>query len=118
MTELIDLLLEQALDIQISEFDFWEMTIEEINRRIESYNRTHKEQMREKAYFDYQLAELIGISVARVFDAEIKMPETYKVYPSLFEEPKEEQPKPDVSMMRFLQYATNHNLKYKIRGEN
>jgi hypothetical protein len=42
-----------ALDCGITEEYFWNMTIAEINRRIESYNRIKKQEAKEKAAFDY-----------------------------------------------------------------
>ena len=44
--------------------------------------------MKQKAQFDYSLADLIGASIGRLFDNNVKYPTIYEVYPTLFEEEK------------------------------
>ena len=50
--------LESSLDYGITENEFWEMTLAELIRAIESKKRIHKEQLREKAVQDYILGDL------------------------------------------------------------
>lgn len=96
------------------------MTIAEINREIESRKRQHIEQAKEKASFDYILADLIGRSVARIHSSHNKIPSLAEVYPSLFvaEEIAEQQQKKkdEVSAMRFKLFAQSFN-KW-IKGES
>ena len=76
--------LDNALDYGITEYDFWNMTIVEIERAINSKRRVKKIEAQEKASFDYTLADLIGKSVSRIYNSSNKIPEINEVYPSLF----------------------------------
>lgn len=115
MTEYIYKWLENALDIGISEHDFWNMTIAEFDRAIESYARRKKTEAQEKASFDYILADLIGRSLARLHSSSAHLPEITEVYPSLFdnEEMQEQKQKKtaEISAIRFKQFANFHNNK-------
>lgn len=77
--------LEDLLDMGLSEAEFWDMTLAEINRFADSYRRVQKRQAQEKAYADYHLADLIGYSIARIYSSEAKYPEIYEVYPAIFD---------------------------------
>lgn len=111
-----------ALEIGIDEDVFWEMTMAQVNRRIEVFNKVYKRKMRERASMDWQLANLIGISVGRCLSKDAQMPSVYEAYPELFdeEEVQEQQQKhqTDISVARFLEYATAHNLKRKVANKN
>lgn len=109
--------LETALDFGITEFEFWEMTLAELERAIESKRRMKKIETQEKASFDYILADLIGRSVGRIYSSATKIPEISEVYPSLFDskdiEEKEQEQKAELSVLRFKQFANSYNKKYK-----
>lgn len=79
--------------------------------------------MKQKAQFDYSLAELIGASVARMFDSGNRYPSLYEVYPHLFEEEKQEEEEINVattnSINNFMAFAMQHNAKMKgVETEN
>jgi hypothetical protein len=108
--------LESALDYGITEADFWEMTLAELERAISSKKRIKKQQDQERAAFDYILADLIGRSVARIYSSSAKLPEITEVYTTLFDnqgyqEKKQEQLK-ELSALRFKQFAQAHNKKF------
>lgn len=93
------------------------MTLAEIIRDIESKKRLEKERLREKATFDYTLADLIGKSISRIYNSANTMPDINAVYPSLFdsqeiEETKQEK-KDELTVARFKQFALCHNSKFK-----
>jgi hypothetical protein len=115
MTEYIYKWLNNALDIGITEEQFWNMTIAEFDRAIESYSRRQKTAAQEKASFDYILADLIGRSVARIHSSSATMPEIAEAYPSLFdtEEIKQEKQNKmaEISAIRLRQFANFHNDK-------
>ena len=106
-----------ALDCGISEADYWNMTLAEAIRAIESYNRRYKAAERQQAAFDYILADAIGKSVSRIYSSSATMPKLYELYPSLFaseEIQAQEQAKRDeLSALRFKQFAQAHNKKYE-----
>ena len=76
--------------------------------------------MKQQAQFDYSLADLIGASIARLFDNKITYPTLYQAYPQLFEE-KIENPEAEQeseinttnSINNFLAFAMAHNAKMK-----
>ena len=87
---------------------------------IDSKKRIQKEEARNKANFDYLLAELIGRSVARIYSSSMNMPSIEEVYPSLFnaEEIQEakQQKTNELSALRFKQFVNSHNKKFKKEG--
>lgn len=114
--------LESALDFGIKESEFWEMTLGELRRSIESKRRVEKLKAQERASFDYILADLIGKSVGRLYSSANKIPELSEVYPSLFdtEEIQEAKAKKraELSALRFKLFADAHNQKILTRGVN
>lgn len=107
--------LETALDCGITERAYWEMTLAEVIRAIDSYKRRYRQQERQQAAYDYILADAIGKSVSRVYSSSNKMPELYELYPSLFESDEikaQQQAKRDeLSVLRFKQFAQAHNIR-------
>jgi hypothetical protein len=91
------------------------MTLAELNRAIESKQRMKTLADKERATFDYTLAELIGRSISRIYSSSARYPDISEVYPSLFDsveiqEQKQEQ-KDKLSALRFRQFAQAHNNK-------
>ena len=119
MLEYIDILLERALDIGLSELDFWDMTIGEIIRKIESYNRCFIAKSKERAEYDYIQASLIIKGVGICLGSKEKFPSVYEVYGNLFnddiEKEKEarEVKQAELSVLRFKQFAQSYNNKLK-----
>lgn len=121
MTDIAQKLLQPAINLGLSEFDFWNMTKAEIERYIEGAIW----RMKSKAQFDYCLADLIGISVARVMSNEVEYPAIDKVYPTLFEEvaaevkqAQEEAARIEDSKNRFMEFALKHNARIREGVEN
>ena len=50
------------------------MTLAELIRAIESKKRVEKEKAKEKASFDYILADMIGRSVSRIYSSAATLP--------------------------------------------
>ena len=108
--------LDNALDYGISESDFWEMTLAEIIRHIESRKRVMKVDAKEKATYYYVLADLIGRSVARIHSSSNQMPPIAEVFPSLFDseeiEEKLQEKKDELSVLRFKQFTQSFNRRF------
>ena len=83
-------MLENALDYGLSEFDFWDMTISEVNRYVQSRIRVLNIKQKQKANFDYTLANLIGRNISIVLGGKEKLPPIEEVYPNIFAEEKKE----------------------------
>ena len=93
------------------------MTIAEVERFLESRIRVQKREEERKASFDYILADLVGRSIARVYNSANKMPTLSEAYPSLFDKAEEAERiqahKDELSAARFRQFAQNANKRFK-----
>lgn len=121
MEDIAQQLLQPAINLGLSEFDFWNMTKAEIERYMEGAIW----RMKSKAQFDYCLADLIGVSVARVMSNEVEYPAIEQVYPALFEkvaeevkQQLEEELRIEDSKNRFMEFALKHNAKIREGVEN
>ena len=109
------------MDYGLTEFDFWNMTIAELNRAVESKKRIQKREAQERASFDYVLADLIGRSIARIHSSSAKMPSIADAYPTLFD--KEEiderlqEKKDELSALRIKQFTQSFNKRFKEVGK-
>lgn len=107
--------LNSALDEGISEYDFWEMTLAELIRLIESKRRISKIKAQEKAIYDYKLADMIGRSVARIYSDKAEYPKIYEVYPEIFDKDEYQQLEQEYVMNqsaeRMLQFAESFNKR-------
>lgn len=69
---------------------------------------------------DYVLAELIGRSVARIYNSNNKMPDISEAYPTLFNTKEVEEQKAEkqaeLSALRFKQFAASYNQRFKEVG--
>ncbi len=85
---------------------------------VERYLKGVEWRMKMKAQFDYSLADLIGISAARMVSNDVKFPTIGEVYPTLFAKQEQvETSKEEIatqnSVNRFLEFAAKHNAKMK-----
>lgn len=100
----------------IKENEFWEMTLAELERAINSYKRREKARAQEQASFDYILADLIGRSIGRLYSSATKIPEISQAYPSLFDseeiQAQKAEKQAELSALRFKQFANFHNKKF------
>lgn len=89
------------------------MTKAEVERYLEGYIW----RMRQKAQFDYTMADLIAYSVGRILDDKANYPSIYDVYPTLFDEEakqaQEEENNTMKSVNNFMAFAMAHNKKTK-----
>lgn len=92
----------------MSEFEFWDMTIAEINRWLQARFKEKKREERERAAFDYVLASL----VVRGF-SKSGMPGIHEAYPTIFNEMNErvQAQRDELSAIRFKQFAQSHNKR-------
>lgn len=96
------------------------MTLAELERLFKSKQRMQKQKAQEQAYFDYQLADLIGVSVGRIYNKSTKMPSVEEAYPNIFDfDAEEKQKKQDeLSAARFKQFAEAFNKKFGKEDAN
>jgi hypothetical protein len=110
-------MLDNALDWGITEDQFWNMTVGELDRLVSSKQRQEEHKLKERATMDYTLALLIGRAM-RGSDEENPFPELYEVYPKLFfeelkqQEEKQAERQAELSAIRFIQFAESFNSKF------
>ena len=80
MSEIVYQHLQPAINLGLDEFKFWEMTVAEVSR----WEEGAMWRLKSKAQFDYVLADLIGISSARMMSDDVKYPSLEDAYPNLF----------------------------------
>lgn len=91
---------------------------------IERYTKGAVWRLQQQANFDYSLANLIGVSTARILSSDVEFPAIEDVYPDLFQEElkkkaeeakaeKEREAAMTNSTNRFLAFALAHNAKMK-----
>ena len=106
------------MDYGISEFDFWNMTLREIENYIKSRLRVRKMEAQEKATYDYIQATLIIKGVGIALGSKDEFPTVEQTYPGIFEDLAEkhqeelQQKKDELSALRFKQFAQSYNQKY------
>lgn len=92
------------------------MTIAELARAVDSFNRRKQAEAKEKASYDYILADLIGRSISRMFSSSATMPEIGEIYPTLFDtqeiQQQKQEKKAELSALRFKQFAQSFNQKF------
>ena len=111
-------LLIKCLEAGITEEFFWKSTYGEMLRYMKAYSNILLRERQDKASFDYQLSNLIGISVSRLFSSDSKFPEIYDAYPTIFEPPSEEEIAMAEAMKmkaRMIEYTEQHNAKQQIK---
>ena len=110
-------LLDTCLDYGITEHEFWDMTFAELERLIKSKQRQEKIRLKEKASFDYILADLIGKSISRLYSSDNNIPNIEEVYPSLFDaqelQEQKQQKQDQLSEIRLKQFAQSFNKRFK-----
>lgn len=110
-------MLDNALDCGISEREFWDMTVGELERFIDSVRRMEVHRLKERATMDYTHALLVGRAM-RGSTEENPFPDLYEVYPKLFleelaeKEEAERELQDEISAIRFIQFAESFNSKF------
>ena len=108
-------LLDTALLTGLKEIEFWDMTIAEIGRHIEAYQKIKKMKEREKASYDYILSTLIVKGFSISMGSKEAYPSINEAYYGLFDdvekanEEKIQQRKDELSVLRFKQFAQSYN---------
>lgn len=86
------------------------MTIKEVIRAVEAKQKVEKLELKQKAIYDYKLANLISIGFAH------KLPDIWEMYPTLFDSEEEiqkrEQKQAELSALRFINFAESFNKKF------
>lgn len=96
------------------------MTIGELSRAIKSKLRVQKMEARQKASYDYTLAQMIGRACGMAFGTiKTEFPDIASVYPTLFDseeiKQKKQEQKAELSALRFKQFADSFNTRLKAK---
>lgn len=89
------------------------MTLAELDRYFKAKKNAIEREEKKQASYDYILADLIGRSIARIYNSSNKMPSIEDVYPSLFSKDEIQKSKVQRNKERFAaalqQFANTHN---------
>ena len=113
------MILNRALDYGIAERDFWDMTIGEVLRAVESRNRVRQLEAQDKATYDYIQATLIVKGVAITLGSSSNFPGIEEAYPGIFDnivdkkQEEKQRRKDELSVLRFKQFAQSYNKRYE-----
>lgn len=87
-----------------------------------SYKRKHIDESKERALYDYLLADLIGKSVARIYNETNTFPDVAEQYPHLFDsvatQEQRQAREDELSAIRFKQFADSFNKKFNKGAAN
>ena len=90
--EMCNDMLVQCLAIGLSRQEFFNSTLKEITQFVDAYKKQQQSKLEEQAFFDWQLANLIGSSVARLLSKDAKYPKLEEAYPFVKDsQPQEEE---------------------------
>jgi hypothetical protein len=97
------------------------MTLAELQRAFESKRRIALAEAKEKAMYDYILGDLIGRSVARIYNQSNSYPKLYEAYPSVYDkeemERAEQQKRDELSALRLQEFLKSFNEKKNKKKE-
>lgn len=111
-----------ALDNGIGIDEFEERTFAEINLMLESKARVRENELRNELSIKYQMVDLMGASIGRMFAEGVEFPEIYQIYPELFEdvesirEEQKAQAKMELEAAKWKLWAANHNRQFAEKG--
>lgn len=113
MSEIVYAHLQPSINLGLEESKFWDMTLAEVIR----FEDGAMWRMQMKAQSDYTLANLIGVSTARIMSSDVQYPSVMEAYPWLFEKEIAEEKKKEQEMEiatqnsinRFMEFALRHN---------
>lgn len=93
------------------------MTISELVRAVKSKLRVKNAEAREKATYDYTLAQIIGRACGMAFGTvKTEFPDISGVYPTLFDseeiKQRKQEKQAELSALRFKQFAESFNQKF------
>lgn len=112
-------LLEQCMSVGMREEDFYSSTISHVTRYVNAYQKQQENQLQEKAFMDYQLANLIGLSVARLMSKSTKYPPFEKAYPFIKVNDKKEvnqEWEMELQRIKLMEWAEQMNKKLNVAG--
>ena len=120
MLQIAEAHLQVCINYGMDEEKYWLNTLAE-NMRFED---GYKWRLQSKAQFDYALANLIGISCARMLSKDVEYPKIEDVYDGIFEKKEEttEEQQQDIatqdSVNRFMEFALKHNAMMRKEEGN
>lgn len=87
-SQYMDKLLQQCMEIGMSEKEFMNSTLKQVTRYAQSYQVREKNKLEQQAMMDYTLASLFRISVASCLAKGVEYPSLVQAYPFLKETSK------------------------------
>ena len=111
-------LLQQCMSIGMREEDFYNSTLSQITRYVESHCEHKQNELQERAYFDYILATLIKTAIGGVIDKKVKFPTLEKAYPFISKDNDKETDESwemEKQHLKLLEWAEQMNKKFEVK---
>lgn len=96
------------------------MTLAELYRLLIAKRKTEARKLKQRAQMDYKLADLFGISMARLYSDGIELPNIEEYYDFLFTDEdkkliqeKKQERLDELSAIRFKQFADSFNKRFQ-----
>lgn len=104
-------ILPLALDCNISLFQFWEYTLKEVKLIISSYQKRREEELKLKAYMEWNQAQQVVEGIATIMQGskKFKARSLAQFYPSLFEDENKDNSKKE--------YTKEENKQINIEAQ-
>lgn len=94
---------------------FWDLTISEISKHLEVFNRNKRETLKQQILLCDLLSDQIANRIAKIVDSEVEIVKIWDYFPDLFEKEKQQSEKFEKEMQlkrykeKFINFAMKHN---------
>lgn len=120
VVKILDDYLLACLELGLTESQFNSMTLAEVKRYIDTYEKKRTRQLKEQAMIEYITCDLMATSIGRLLSKDVKYPAFIDAFSNLFTkeeieqfEQEQERQKREATIERLKAMAQAHNDRFK-----
>lgn len=120
VVKMLDDYLLACLELGLTESQFNSMTLAEVKRYIDTYEKMRTRQLKEQAMIEYITCDLMATSIGRLLSKDVKYPTFIDAFSNLFTkeeieqfEQEQERAKREATIERLKAMAQAHNERFK-----
>ena len=120
VVKILDDYLLACLELGLTESQFNSMTLAEVKRYIDTYEKMRTRQLKEQAMIEYITCDLMATSIGRLLSKDVKYPTFIDAFSNLFTkeeieqfEQEQEREKREATIERLKAMAQAHNDRFK-----
>lgn len=124
VVKMLDDYLLACLELGLTESQFNSMTLAEVKRYIDTYEKMRTRQLKEQAMIEYITCDLMATSIGRLLSKDVKYPTFIDAFSNLFTkeeieqfEQEQERAKREATIERLKAMAQAHNERFKEQQE-